>query len=80
MKVVDNEGDYLTIEHLWPQTVSEDIPEHHHETINGNSDRLANLALITIEDNAGNENDPYEEEESCLQRVQVRDTQRHLRE
>lgn len=58
-KVVDNEDDRFTIEHVWPQTVSDEFPEHLHETINENSDRLGNLALMTIEDNAGNQNDPH---------------------
>lgn len=65
-KVIDNEDDRFTIEHVWPQTVSEGFPEHFHETINENSDRLGNLALMTIEDNAGNQNDPFGEKEGRL--------------
>jgi hypothetical protein len=33
-KVVDNEDDRFTIEHVWPQTVSDEFPEHLHKTIN----------------------------------------------
>jgi hypothetical protein len=71
-KVVDNEDDRFTIEHVWPQTVSDEFPEHLHETINENSDRLGNLALMTIEDNAGNQNDPFEKKKAAFDESKFR--------
>jgi deoxyribodipyrimidine photolyase-like uncharacterized protein len=71
-KVVDNEDDLFTIEHVWPQTVSDEFPEHLHETINENSDRLGNLALMTIEDNPGNQNNPFEKEKAAFNESKFR--------
>ncbi|WP_232503009.1 HNH endonuclease family protein [Halodesulfurarchaeum formicicum] len=71
-KVVDNEDDRFIIEHVWPQTVSDELPEHLHETINENSDRLGNLALMIIEDNAGNQNDPFEKKKAAFDESKFR--------
>lgn len=70
--VFDNGDDRFTIEHVWPQSVSDEFLEHLHETINENSDRLGNLALMTIEDNAGNQNDPFEKKKASFDESKFR--------
>lgn len=63
---------YVSIDNIWAQTVSDEFLEHLHETINENSDRLGNLALMTIEDNVGNQIDPLEKKKAAFDEFKFR--------
>ncbi|MFB6213265.1 MAG: DUF262 domain-containing protein [Candidatus Nanohaloarchaea archaeon] len=60
-RIKTNKDDRFSVEHIWPQTPSEDMEEEKKEVIEENTHRLGNLALMTPEDNSSNQNDTFEE-------------------
>lgn len=58
-EVVENEKDRFWIEHIWPQTPSDDFDESTKELIEEHKHRLGNLALMTQEDDIVMGNDPF---------------------
>ncbi len=58
-KVVKSDNGRISIEHVWPQTPSDEFEEETKAQIEEHKHRLGNLALMTREDNAAKGNDPF---------------------
>lgn len=60
-RVVNNRNDRFTIEHIWPQEPSDELEKGLQDIIQKNKHRLGNLALMTLDDNAFQSNDTFDE-------------------
>lgn len=58
-RVVSNDAEEISIEHIWPQNPDERFDEETKAQIEEHKHRLGNLALMTPEDNAAKGNDPF---------------------
>ncbi|MFB6215698.1 MAG: HNH endonuclease family protein, partial [Candidatus Aenigmatarchaeota archaeon] len=64
-RVVDNRNDKFSIEHVWPQTPSDEVDDKK-SRIEEHKHRLGNLTLMTQEDNSGNQNDPFQQKKDAF--------------
>lgn len=71
-KVVSNEDNRFSIEHVWPQTPGDDFDAETKVIVKEHTHRLGNLALMTPEDNAAKGNDPFEDKKSAFDGSKVR--------
>lgn len=71
-KVVSNEDNRFSIEHVWPQTPGDDFDDETKALVKEHTHRLGNLALMTPEDNAAKGNDPFEDKKADFDGSKVR--------
>jgi hypothetical protein len=71
-KVVSNEKDRFSIEHIWPQTPGDDFDSETKALVKEHTHRLGNLALMTPEDNAAKGNDPFGNKKAAFDESKVR--------